>query len=134
MTKQIFETASIGGLALKNRLVRASIWENMAAPGGHPTDKLISFYEELAAGGVGLIITGYIAVNKETGTDGELSGIYDDAFIPEYRKLTDAVHAKGGRIAAQIVYRGSLAGDAATKACGACRRCATRPAASRPVR
>ena len=110
MTKHIFETAPIGGLALKNRLVRASIWENMSAPGGHPTDKMISFYEELAAGGVGLIITGYIAVNKETGTDGELSGIYDDAFIPEYRKLTDAVHAKGGRIAAQIVYRGSLAG------------------------
>jgi 2,4-dienoyl-CoA reductase-like NADH-dependent reductase (Old Yellow Enzyme family) len=118
MKKQIFEPASIGGLRLKNRLVRASIWENMAAPGGHPTDKLISFYEELAAGGVGLIITGYIAVNKEAGTDSGLSGIYDDAFIPEYRSLTDAVHAKGGRIAAQIVYRGSLAGDDGGKVWG----------------
>jgi 2,4-dienoyl-CoA reductase-like NADH-dependent reductase (Old Yellow Enzyme family) len=110
MKKQIFEPASMGGLTLKNRLVRASVWENMSAPGGHPTDKMISFYEELAAGGVGLIITGYIAVNKEAGMDDELSGLYDDAFIPEYRELTGAVHAKGGRIAAQIVYRGSLAG------------------------
>jgi 2,4-dienoyl-CoA reductase-like NADH-dependent reductase (Old Yellow Enzyme family) len=120
--KKLFETEKLGSLTLKNRLVRASIWENMSAPGGHPTDKMISFYEELAAGGVGLIITGYIAVNKETGTDGELSGIYDDAFIPEYRKLTDAVHAKGGRIAAQIVYRGSLAGGGGKRmghVCGA---------------
>ena len=108
--KKLFETEKLGSLTLKNRLIRSAIWENMAAPGGHPTEKMIAFYEKLASGGVGLIITEYIAVNKETGTENGLSGIYDDAFISEYRRLTDAVHTKGGRIAAQIVYRGSLAG------------------------
>ena len=107
---KLFETTRLGPLTLSNRLIRAAVWENMAAPGGHPTDRMIAFYEELAAGGAGLIITGYMSVNRENNTGGGLSGIYDDAFIPEYRKLTDAVHAGGGRLAAQIVYRGSLTG------------------------
>jgi len=109
--KKLFEAEKLGSLTLKNRLIRAAIWENMAAASGHPTDRMIAFYEELAAGGAGLIITGYITVKQESGTDRGLSGFYDDSFVPEYQKLTDAVHAKGGRIAAQIVYRGSLAGD-----------------------
>ena len=108
--RTLFEAARLGPLTLKNRLIRAAVWENMAAPGGHPTNQMIAFYEELADGGVGLIITGYIAVNRESSTGRGLSGIYDDAFIPEYQKLTGAVRAKGGRIAAQLVYRGSLAG------------------------
>jgi len=108
--KKLFEAEKLGSLTLKNRLIRSAVWENMAAAGGHPTDQMTAFYEELAAGGVGLIITGYIAVNRESGTGRGLSGCYDDSFIPEYQKLTDAIHARGGKIAAQIVYRGSLAG------------------------
>mgnify|MGYP003787693799 CR=1 FL=1 len=33
------------------------------------------------------------------------SGIYNDSFIAEYRRLADAAHEKGGKIAAQLVYR-----------------------------
>jgi hypothetical protein len=49
--KKLFDSANLGTLALKNRLIRAAIWENMAAPGGHPTEKMTAFYEELAGGG-----------------------------------------------------------------------------------
>lgn len=112
MKRTLFEPARLGAMTLNNRLIRAAVWENMAAPGGYPTEKMTAFYRELASGGAGLIITGYIVVKKEGRMDGGLCGIYDDSFIPEYRRLTDAVHAAGGRIAAQLVYRGSLGGNA----------------------
>lgn len=63
--KKLFDSVNLGTLTLKNRLIRAAIWENMASLGGYPTDKTTSFYEELAKGGAGLIITGYILVNQE---------------------------------------------------------------------
>jgi 2,4-dienoyl-CoA reductase-like NADH-dependent reductase (Old Yellow Enzyme family) len=109
--KKLFESASLGALTLKNRLIRAAIWENMAAAGGHPTEQMTAFYEELAGGGAGLIITGYMLVDQEGRMDRGVSGIYDDSFLPEYRRLTDAVHAKGGKIAAQLAYRGTQGGN-----------------------
>ena len=61
--RKLFEAKNLGPLTLQNRLIRSAVWENMAAAGGHPTDQMTAFYEELAAGGAGLIITGYITVN-----------------------------------------------------------------------
>lgn len=109
--KKLFDSVNLGTLILKNRLIRSAIWENMALSGGHPTDKMIAFYEELAAGGAGLIITGYILVNQEGHMDHGISGIYEDSFIPEYRRLAAAVHARGGKIAAQLAYRGTRGGN-----------------------
>jgi len=109
--KKLLEPAALGQLTLRNRLIRAAIWENMAAAGGAPTEKMIQFYQELAEGGVGLIITGYMTVHQEGRMDQGISGLHDDSLIPEYRRLTDAVHAHGGRIAAQLVYLGSLGGS-----------------------
>lgn len=109
--RKLFEAARLGPLTLKNRLIRAAVWENMAAPGGHPTEKMTAFYLALASGGAGLIITGYILVNQEGRMNRGISGIYHDSFIPEYRKLVDAVHAKGGKIAAQLAYRGTQGGN-----------------------
>jgi 2,4-dienoyl-CoA reductase-like NADH-dependent reductase (Old Yellow Enzyme family) len=37
--KKLFESASLGALTLKNRLIRAAIWENMAAPAGIPRSR-----------------------------------------------------------------------------------------------
>ena len=109
--KKLFDFTDLGTLTLKNRLIRAAIWENMAAPGGHPTDKMTAFYEELASGGAGLIITGYILINQEGSMNYGASGIYNDSFVAEYRRLVDAVHEKGGKIAAQLVYRGTEGGN-----------------------
>ena len=46
-------------MTLNNRFVRSATWEGMCETDGRPTSKLASCYRELAAGGVGLIITGY---------------------------------------------------------------------------
>jgi len=107
--KKIFEAVNIGSLRLKNRLVRSATWENMADDKGHMTQDLFSVYENLACGGVGMIITGYAFVMADEQPNPGMMGIYDDSFIEEYRKLTDMVHAHGSRIVMQIVYGGSCA-------------------------
>lgn len=108
--KKLFDKIKIGSLALENRLVRSATWENLADKGGYVSDRLIAMYEELAAGRVGLIITGYSSVVREDAPDSGMLAIYDDSFIPGYTRLTEAVHRNGGRIFLQIVYRGSQSG------------------------
>lgn len=106
--RKIFEPTSIGGLQLKNRLVRSATWENMADERGHMTGSLFRIYDELARGGVGLIITGYAFVTRDEQPNPGMMGIYDDAFIGDYRKLTDTIHAHGSRVVMQIAYGGSF--------------------------
>ena len=53
-----FEAREIGGMIVKNRLVRSATYEHMASEGGRVTHKLVKLYRTLAEGGVGLIITG----------------------------------------------------------------------------
>lgn len=108
--KQIFETSRIGTLELKNRLVRSATWENLADEQGHLTYPLYQVHKELAAGGVGLIITGYAFVTRDEQPNPGMIGIYDDSFITEYRKLTEMVHEQGSKIVMQIVYGGSQTG------------------------
>jgi len=49
---------TINGMKLKNRMVRAATLEMMATPDGGATEDHVRLYENLAQGGVGLIITG----------------------------------------------------------------------------
>lgn len=54
----LFAPGSIGSLNVPNRLVRSATAERMADSDGRPWPQLATLYEELAQGGVGLIITG----------------------------------------------------------------------------
>lgn len=107
---RIFETTNLQGIELKNRLIRSATWENLATDSGHMTEELSKVYEELAQGGIGLIITGYAFVCKDEQPNPKMMGIYDDNFIDDCRKLTDKVHSLDGRIVMQIAYGGSFTG------------------------
>ncbi len=102
----LFEETTINGMTLKNRLVRSATWEGMAAPDGRPTPKMNDFYRELAAGGVGLIITGFAFVQADGKALAGQMGIHTDDFADDYKALTGAVHAAGGKVVAQIVHAG----------------------------
>lgn len=108
--KQIFEEARIGKMTLKNRLVRSAMWENLATDKGYMSDRLFNLYEDLAEGGVGMIITGYAFVTPDEQPNPGMMGIYDDSFIEDYKKLTDMVHRHDSRIVMQIAYGGSQTG------------------------
>jgi 2,4-dienoyl-CoA reductase-like NADH-dependent reductase (Old Yellow Enzyme family) len=105
--RTLFEESKINGMTLKNRLVRSATWENMADAKGHMTEKLFRLYQDLAKGGVGMIITGYAFVTENEQPNPGMMGIYQDSFIDEYRELTEMVHAHGSRIVLQIAYGGS---------------------------
>lgn len=108
--KHVFEQTHIGNIAVKNRLVRSATWENLAAENGHMTEKLFNLHQELAQGGVGLIITGYAFVTGDEQPNPNMMGISNDTFIADYKKLTNMVHDQGSRIVMQVAYGGPQTG------------------------
>ncbi len=102
----LFEPLSIGQMALKNRIIRSAFVENMAGQEGLPTDDTLRLYERLARGGVGLMITGMAYVSQAGRGQPLQHGAHTDAMIPAWRRITDSVHALGGKIAMQIVHCG----------------------------
>lgn len=105
----LFEPSSIGKLVLKNRIIRSAFIENMATHDGMPTDDTLHLYERLARGGVGLMITGMAYVNRLGKGQPLQHGVHSDAMIPAWKRITDSVHALGGKIAMQIVHCGRQA-------------------------
>jgi len=102
---RLFAPLDLGHLTLPNRILMGSMHtglEDRAAD----FDKLAAYFAERARGGVGLMVTGGIAPSiagwlKPFG--GRLSMPWHK---PRHRKLTDAVHAEGGRICMQILHAG----------------------------
>ena len=78
----LFTPGRIGNLELSNRLVRSATAEHMADSDGRPRSQLKQLYQELARGGVGLIVTGHMFVHLSGRTQPEMTGIYSDALIP----------------------------------------------------
>ena len=113
-TRTVFDETTINGLGLRNRLVRSATWEGLGSPNGEVTDALVDVYRRLAAGGVGLIITGYTAVRADGRQAPTQLLADDDRLIPGLARIADAVHDGGGKVVAQIVHCGGQATREAT--------------------
>ncbi|MBQ7746513.1 MAG: NADH:flavin oxidoreductase [Spirochaetia bacterium] len=100
--KKIFESVKLGNLSLKNRLIRSATWEGIARPDGSLTEEVYEIYDELARGGVGLVITGFTSVALHDYYFGGMMRLCDDSLIPQYKKLTDIIHAQGVPVIAQL--------------------------------
>jgi 2,4-dienoyl-CoA reductase-like NADH-dependent reductase (Old Yellow Enzyme family) len=100
----LFEKTWIGSLELSNRAVRSSTWSGVGDPKGYVTDRALEFYGELAKGDIGLILTGYQYVMTNGQGLPYMLGNYDDTQAEGLKKLVDAVHGGGGKIAAQLVH------------------------------
>ncbi|WP_040835540.1 NADH:flavin oxidoreductase [Nocardia brevicatena] len=99
--------AELGPVTLRNRVIKAATFEGLT-PKGLVTDKLIEFHRRLAAGGVGMTTVAYCAVAPEGRTaPGQI--YWRDEVMPGLRKLTDAVHAEGAAVSAQIGHAGPVA-------------------------
>jgi 2,4-dienoyl-CoA reductase-like NADH-dependent reductase (Old Yellow Enzyme family) len=99
----------LGAIELINRLAVAPMSRVSAASDGTPTDEMTCYYRDFARGGFGVIIT------EGTYTDtahsqGYLNqpGLASDAHIQGWRRVTDAVHAEGVPIVAQLMHAGAL--------------------------
>ncbi|MDF2569603.1 MAG: dehydrogenase [Sporomusa sp.] len=105
--KKVFDSTTVKQLNLKNRFFRSATWEGLADQNGHLTKDLSKVYEDLAKGGVGVIITGHANVLESDQPIQNMMGIYDDTFIEEYKQMTDRVHEYGTAVIMQIVHGGS---------------------------
>jgi 2,4-dienoyl-CoA reductase-like NADH-dependent reductase (Old Yellow Enzyme family) len=103
---RLFEKSTIKGMELRNRFVRSATDEAMAGPNGVITDQLIKLYSNLAKGGIGLIISGHFYVHTSGQISGKQKGIHTDELIPGLRRLVDAVHEHGAKIAFQLSHGG----------------------------
>lgn len=101
------QPARIGPLPLRNRLVRAATSETMATEDGSATEALVRLYADLARGGAGLILTGHIYVEPRGQYEPRQLGLDRDERIVPLRRVTDAVHAQGGVIFAELSHAGS---------------------------
>ncbi len=110
----LFTPGTLNQLTLKNRIMRSATWEGMCTPQGEPTDRLIQCYQDLAQGGVGLIISGYTYVSQEGQQLPGKMGIYTDTFKDAFCRLTQGVHQAGGKIAVQLVHAGGQASSSTT--------------------
>ncbi|NPV91926.1 MAG: NADH:flavin oxidoreductase [Firmicutes bacterium] len=106
---KLFERTEINGMVLENRFVRSATWEGMAAEDGAVTGRLIAAMEDLARGGVGLIISSHSYVSPEGQAGPRQLGVYKDELIPRLREMTAAVHQNGGRIVMQLSHAGKFA-------------------------
>jgi len=107
--KKIFEPANIGTMRLKNRVVMPPMGTNYAEAGGAVSQRMLDYYEARAAGGVGLIIVEGSAPSLRCNTyfqgpPSYQASLGDDKFIPGWRKLTDAAHKYGAKVAIQIMH------------------------------
>ncbi len=97
----------LGHVSLRNRVLMGSMHTGLEERGDW--DRVAAYYAERAAGGAGLIVTGGMAPNAEGGVFPGAAGLYTDQDIANHRKVTQAVHDAGGRIAMQILHAGRYA-------------------------
>jgi len=110
MSSILFEPIAIGGLELKNRFVRSATWDATADTTGAVTDTSVALYKRLGEGEIGLIVSGYAFVSPLGQAVVGQYGVYRDEMIPGLRRLAEAVHRGGSRIALQIVHAGINSG------------------------
>lgn len=106
MTSPAFSPLQIGPLTLRNRFIKAAANENMSRD-GIPTAAMFKHHGDLAAGGIGLSTMAYVAVSKLGRTLPDQIWSHPAA-MPSLHKITADVHAKGGKISAQITHGGAF--------------------------
>ncbi|TVS77046.1 NADH:flavin oxidoreductase [Mycobacterium helveticum] len=110
----VFAPAKLGPVTLRNRTIKSATFE-ARTPNGLVSDDLIEYHRLPAAGGVGMTTVAYCAVSPGGRTEGNGLWMRPEA-VPGLRRLTDAVHAEGAAVSAQIGHAGPVANAKSNKA------------------
>jgi len=107
-----FTPLKIGKIEFRNRFVRAGAFEGMT-PKGQVSERLIEYHRTLAGGEVALTTVAYCAVSRD-GLTFEHQLCAENDIEVGLKRLAEAVHAEGGRVALQIGHAGLFANPRAT--------------------
>lgn len=102
--ERLFQPITINGMELKNRLVMPALHHQYTTD-GFATERFDQYYWRRAEGGAGLIIVGGCALDEHVGY-ADMMSLADDKFIPGYRTFTDGMHARGAKVAVQLMQTG----------------------------
>lgn len=102
----LFDPIDIGEIQLPNRVVMAPMTRSRATDKGVPTELMATYYAQRAS--AGLIISEGIQPNIVGQGYPNTPGLHSDQQIQGWTKVTEAVHAKGGHIIAQIMHAGRI--------------------------
>ncbi len=106
-TTKLFEPLKLGPLTLPNRFVMAPLTRNRAVPPGMvPSPLAVEYYAQRAS--AGLLITEASQVSQQGQGYQDTPGIYSKEQVAGWRKVTDRVHERGGRIFIQIWHVGRV--------------------------
>jgi N-ethylmaleimide reductase len=104
---KLFESFKLGPITLPNRLVMAPLTRNRAIPPGMvPNPLAVDYYGQRAS--AGLLITEASQVSQQGQGYQDTPGIYSKEQVEGWRKVTDRVHERGGRIFIQIWHVGRI--------------------------
>ncbi|NTU85725.1 MAG: mycofactocin system FadH/OYE family oxidoreductase 2, partial [Chloroflexales bacterium] len=101
----LFTPIRLGSLTLKNRIVFSAHLTNYAED-YMPSERHVYYYRERARGGAGLIITEEHSTHPTDHPYEKLIHAFNPEVIPRYRRITEAIHAEGVPILAQINHNG----------------------------
>lgn len=102
----LFSPLQVGPYTLPNRMVMAPLTRNRSAAGYVPTELMAEYYAQRAS--AGLIITEASPINPQGIGYPHTPAIYNNEQVAGWRKVTGAVHAKGGRIFLQLWHVGRI--------------------------
>lgn len=108
-TSPLFQPYTLGSLTLKNRVVMAPMTRQRAI-GNVPNELVATYYRQRAS--AGLIVTEGTAPAPDGLGYPRIPGMFSDAQVAGWRQVTDAVHAEGGAIFAQLMHTGRASHEA----------------------
>ena len=103
----LFSPLALGALTIPNRIIMAPMTRSRNDEHGVPGDLVAEYYAQRAS--AGLIISEATYVSPMGKGYSRIPGLHNEAQAAGWRKVTDAVHARGGRIFAQLFQMGRVA-------------------------
>lgn len=107
MADHLFQPGNLGAIALSNRVIMAPMTRSRAGTGDIPGKIVAEYYAQRAS--AGLIITEGIHPSAEGKGYCRTPGLFNAAQADAWRSVVSGVHARGGRIVAQLMHVGRIA-------------------------
>jgi len=106
MESVLFKPLKVGALPLPNRILMAPLTRGRATVDGVPTPLMVEYYTQRAS--AGLIISEATAISKRGYGWVQAPGMFTNAQVKGWQKVTEAVHKAGGRIFLQMWHMGRI--------------------------